>query len=582
MRRALLLLVTAVLVAAAPAQADEVLVVGDSLEVGTGPHLRSALAGESVRVDAETGRPSGVGVKVLGQRLEPGDDVVVFDLGVNDDPAAPQRLASDLQAAGRLAGERCMVVATVSRPPLNGVPDTGLNDAIESFAASRENTEVADWRSIARGQPEVMNADKVHPKPAGYELRAQVVADAVRACIEGGRSAKDAESEDSGGSSPARKRKKRQRKRSAPVSGLGLEVQESIEFASGLEGDLLLPSGRPPYRAVVMLPGSGDATREELRPEAEYLSEHGIAALIFDRRKGDPGYERLTADTRAAVRLLKKRDDVRSVALYGFGEGGLIAARAAAGNRDVYAVVAVSPPGLPELARHEWAIRTALDASGTSAVTTMFRLAASAHEGDLTYDPADAWRNVTQPVLAVWGGRDRTLPARESADALRHALDGRAAFVVQPQAGHRVSALKEAAAFLKKPRSGQTPLPRTSGSTRPRDVTKETALASTPVQGLWLAVPIVLLLVAAVRGTRRTLLAALPAALALVALGLALFQIDRREGDVALLAGMPAGLVIAALLATGGAVLAALAARTAPLVGAAGATWVALAAYWLL
>ena len=37
------------------------------------------------------------------------DDVVVFDLGTNDDPANPDALAADLAAARQIAGSRCMV-----------------------------------------------------------------------------------------------------------------------------------------------------------------------------------------------------------------------------------------------------------------------------------------------------------------------------------------------------------------------------------------------------------------------------------------------------------------------------------------
>jgi hypothetical protein len=59
-----------------------VLVIGDSLEVGSGPYVRQQLTGTPVSVDARTGRPSSEGVAVLRQRLTPADRVVVFDLGV--------------------------------------------------------------------------------------------------------------------------------------------------------------------------------------------------------------------------------------------------------------------------------------------------------------------------------------------------------------------------------------------------------------------------------------------------------------------------------------------------------------------
>lgn len=514
--------------------------VGDSLEVGAGPRLQRALPGDDVQVDAEVGRPSVTGLRVLAERIEPRHDVIVFDLGTNDDPGTPEQTAANLEAAARLAGDRCMVVSSITKPPQNGVPDTALNEAIEGFAASRPRTRLADWRALTAARPGLLHPDRVHGTPRGYDARARLVADAVRACSEA----------DEG----------------------------SVEFA-GLRGELLLPSARPPHRAVLLLPGSGDAGRDELRSEAEELVRRGFAALIFDKRRGDPGYARLTADARAAIATLAKRKDVGAVALLGFGEGGLVAARAAAGNDDVAAVVAVSPPGLPELTRQDWATRNALDASGTSAVTTMYRLAADSHRGDLTADPADSWRRVRQPTLVIWGGRDRTLPARDSAIAVRDALDGRAAFLVDPDAGHRVEATSQAAQFLEDPKPGATPLPPPS-ATKVNEVTGGTGAAKLPVQLAWLLLPLVLILVAAVRrepGKRWTIA---PAAAALLVLGAALAAIQ--DGNTSTLAGVPTGLLVAAALAAVGAVQTGRAIRTAPLTATASALWLALAAYWLL
>jgi lysophospholipase L1-like esterase len=169
-----------------PVAVADVLVVGDSLEVGTGPHLKRELAGERVTVDASTGRPSGEGLRVLAARLRPEHDVLVFDIGVNDDPSQPGALASDLAAARRAAGKRCMVVATVERPALNGVNVDGLNQAVESFARSDPNAQLVDWQGAVRGRRGLLNPDGVHPTPAGYALRGRLVAEAVQACIAGG------------------------------------------------------------------------------------------------------------------------------------------------------------------------------------------------------------------------------------------------------------------------------------------------------------------------------------------------------------------------------------------------------------
>jgi len=161
-----------------------VLVVGDSLEVGTEPNLRRELPGVQLDVDAKTSRPSSDGLAVLESALGPEHEVVVFDLGTNDDPSNPDALAANLESAARIAGDRCLVLATINRPPLGGVSDAGLNQAVDRVAAA-SGAEIADWRSAAR-RPGVLQPDGVHATASGYELRAQIVADAIRSCRSGG------------------------------------------------------------------------------------------------------------------------------------------------------------------------------------------------------------------------------------------------------------------------------------------------------------------------------------------------------------------------------------------------------------
>src|SRR4051812_12700783 len=104
----------------ATAAVGPVLVVGDSLAVGTTPPLRGQLHGARVESNGRIGRPSGEAVSVL-RSLFSGQRVVVFDAGVNDDPANPGRLAGDLATVRDIVGGRCLVIATVSRPPYNRV-----------------------------------------------------------------------------------------------------------------------------------------------------------------------------------------------------------------------------------------------------------------------------------------------------------------------------------------------------------------------------------------------------------------------------------------------------------------------------
>ena len=168
----------------AAAQSGGVLVVGDSLEVGTGPHLRRELDSVALTIDARKGRPSGEGVGVLRERLQPGHEVVVFDLGVNDDPSQPAALARNLGRVRSLAGDRCLVVATLSRPPLNGVSIDGMNRVVRKFVADTPAAHLFDWRAATESDPRLLGPDNLHPGPAGYVARARLLARAVSDCLD--------------------------------------------------------------------------------------------------------------------------------------------------------------------------------------------------------------------------------------------------------------------------------------------------------------------------------------------------------------------------------------------------------------
>lgn len=170
--------------AGATAQAPGgVLVVGDSLEVGTAPYLSQYLPGVPIKVDAGVSRPSSEVLKALRADLDSSQSVVVFEAGTNDDPSQPQALASHLAAAGRFVGDRCMVIATINRPPSNGVDVSALNAVIAAFAASRPGTQVVDWRSAALANPGLIHSDGVHPSSSGYALRGQLVARGIQGCL---------------------------------------------------------------------------------------------------------------------------------------------------------------------------------------------------------------------------------------------------------------------------------------------------------------------------------------------------------------------------------------------------------------
>lgn len=171
-RAAVAILALAALLALPAAAPARVLVVGDSLEVGTGPRLQAALPGAGLAIDARSGRRSGEGLRVLRAKLSPEDEVVVFDLGTND-PGA-RAFAANLAAAAREVGDRCLVLATLPQPALDA--------AVAELASRRPNTAVVDWRGTAEATPGLLVRDRIHATGRGYAVRARLIARAVRSC----------------------------------------------------------------------------------------------------------------------------------------------------------------------------------------------------------------------------------------------------------------------------------------------------------------------------------------------------------------------------------------------------------------
>lgn len=645
------------------AASGSVLVVGDSLSVGTTPYLRRELPGVSVTSDGRVGRPSGEAVSVL-RGLLGSQAIVVFDAGVNDDPGQPSRLSSDLASAHRLVGSRCMVVATLSRPPYRGVSVDGLNRAVRQFAASSSNVRLVDWRSEALSNPGLINSDGVHPTASGYALRARLFAQAIAACgssaPQPGPSSQAPGPTPGPGATPPRTTPRRRHAREPPSplkpvkpakpkpppprlgsqSPVVLDEPVSIQSRGArLAGELLAPAGGGRHPAVVMIQGSGAAAREPYREQGEFLAEHGVAALIYDKRgagesTGDPGYRfaQLADDARAAVAMLRARPEVRpdGVGVWGYGEGGTIAPLVAAGNPAVAAVMVVSASAVAPARQQAWAVRRSLRTAGAGAgtgVVARYYAVASDLGGDLSFDPGPAWRRVSQPVLAVWGTNDPLVPAHGSAAALAGALAGGGVnhdrtFRTFTGADHGIGIASESyrpgsapgfkelsAAWLRthlgSPRARATvatPLP-PADSAPVLAVQRASALEHWPVQLGWLALPALALLLLGARARRRRdgedprprrrWLAGVVALdlLSLCALAFAVASIIEVDGKgVESVAGMPALVALTWAVALAGLVATALLARMtwrtreAPAAGVclASVAWLALVAYWLV
>ena len=130
-----------------------------------------------------------------------------------------------------------------------------------------------------------------------------------------------------------------------------------------LGGTLTLPEGEGPYRAIVLVTGSGSQDRDEtlfghkpFKVIADYMTRRGIAVLRYDDRgvgsSGGSAMGSTTADNatdaEAAFDYLSQRPetDPRKMGILGHSEGGMIAMMLAAENQDVDFIISLAGPGV--------------------------------------------------------------------------------------------------------------------------------------------------------------------------------------------------------------------------------------------
>jgi lysophospholipase L1-like esterase len=169
--------------AATAAPRANVLVVGDSLEELTGPHLSEFLPGVKVTVNAVGGSNTYEILELFEQSYEPSQNVIVFDGGTNDNPNYPQILEENLAKVAATVGNRCMVVPTIHGYTVEGANNRGKNSVVHRFAASRPGTQTPDWASFENHHPELMQSDNLHPTEEGAVARAELIAEGILGCI---------------------------------------------------------------------------------------------------------------------------------------------------------------------------------------------------------------------------------------------------------------------------------------------------------------------------------------------------------------------------------------------------------------
>jgi len=259
--------------------------------------------------------------------------------------------------------------------------------------------------------------------------------------------------------------------------------REEVRFSNGpvnLSGTLLLPSAKGPHPGIVLIHGSGAATRSMGATPYIYL-RFGIAVLTYDKRGtgessgqlSKAGIEDLAGDALAAVGHLKNHSEINpaQIGVRGDSQGGWVAPLAASRSKDISFVIVRSVSGRThqdnlvyevenevlsqgfseEDARQAGQIRQMLSNAlatntGWDALTEALERARSKpwfqqtqaawvlSRGTPTgsflkelqhvfiFDPIPAWEQITCPVLVLLGELDRSVPTQESASKIEQAL----------------------------------------------------------------------------------------------------------------------------------------------------------------
>jgi lysophospholipase L1-like esterase len=157
----------------------DLLVVGDSLAVGTMPYLDEMLPSDvNVTWDAVDGRTTPQGIESLQfdlREIEP--EIVAVSLGTNDGPD-PKRFTSRIRRMlGDLSPHTCVAWFTIVRPARKGRYGA-LNDALRAEAARDPRLIVINWdNAVRRGT--VFLPDGLHADAAGYRYRSSKIVQAV-------------------------------------------------------------------------------------------------------------------------------------------------------------------------------------------------------------------------------------------------------------------------------------------------------------------------------------------------------------------------------------------------------------------
>lgn len=201
-----------------------------------------------------------------------------------------------------------------------------------------------------------------------------------------------------------------------------------VTFANGevtLSGALIMPAGKDPFPAVVLIHGAGPGVFDEpaFCIHANAFVRAGFAVLTYDKRgSGKSGgelnlsdFDDLAGDVVASVKFLRQRADIspKKIGVLGRSEGGWVGTLAAGRDADLAFVIMSSGSAVAPHGQTLFSTRNGLRARGANPEeiesATAAKAASWAYYRDVANDPA-------------WATSEKGVAARRDIEARLHSF----------------------------------------------------------------------------------------------------------------------------------------------------------------
>ncbi len=224
-----------------------------------------------------------------------------------------------------------------------------------------------------------------------------------------------------------------------------------------LQAALALPPTPGPHAALVVVHGSGRATRHQFNRVAEYFAPRGIAVLAYDQRGvGDSTglyssvgpansheiLSQLASDALAGVSQLGQDPRIRSdqVGLLGFSQAGWIIPLAASRSSEVAFAAILSGPTV-SVGEEIYYSRLSGDDAGSPTDLSDAEISAKLREydGPRGFDPVPSLKAMQAPGIWIFGGADRSIQIAECIGIMDRLIedDGKDfTYQLHPQGNH--------------------------------------------------------------------------------------------------------------------------------------------------